>query len=88
MNNDQRIKRIPKRYRGIVNRMLIEADASAMSTGMAKGRQYAEQDMLANSKLLGNTLHSGLLMTFQRLGDANAQMTIQFAKLLEKFGPK
>jgi len=74
------MRRIPRKYRGTVRSIMNVVDAQAASRAHEIGRQAAMKDLAQNGQLID----SAMLMTFQRLGDANAQMTTCFAELLKK----
>lgn len=72
------VDRIPIRYRKTVGRIVNIVDAQATSRGMATAQRNIE------SSRPKEVMRDSIAMTIQRLGDANAQIATQLARILEK----
>ncbi len=73
---NSKTKPLTKRQLQHIVSLIDHRNARARLQGYSDGKKAAEKDR--------KELRDSLLMTFQRLGNANAQMAIIFTRLLEK----
>lgn len=78
---DPALNFLPRRYRKRVQKLLFTTYGRARENGVHLGREQA----LEEQKKSREGIRTELLMTIQRLGDANAQIGTQVARILEKF---
>lgn len=71
---------IPKRYRGMLQRACLEADSVGYRKGYDSGYDLAKKESAKDV----SKIRPDMMMSIQRLGDANAQIATQLAKILEK----